>query len=125
MSKNNAIIDSVRGAAQAYLDGLFIGDVKGLRAVFHPQARLYSATEAKLVELDLDAYMDLVANRPSARDKGDQRQDEILSISVGSPTSAHVRVRNVYLPKRFVDDLTFVLADGQWRIIAKVWHFDI
>ncbi|MFD1883013.1 nuclear transport factor 2 family protein [Paracoccus pacificus] len=117
--------DRVRAATQTYLDALYTGDVAGFRRVFHPQAQLYSATDGKLTALNVDAYMELVGNRPSPRDKGDTRQDEVILISVGSPTTAHVRVRDVYLPKRFVDDLTFVLLDGEWRIVSKVWHYDI
>ncbi|MGO4830962.1 nuclear transport factor 2 family protein, partial [Rhizobiaceae sp. 2RAB30] len=89
-----------------------------------PLARLYSATEGTLVALDVDAYLELVANRPSPEQKGDIRQDEIVSISIGSPTTAHVRLKDVYLPKKFLDDLTFVLIDGDWRIVSKVWHFE-
>ncbi|MET3791477.1 nuclear transport factor 2 family protein [Aquamicrobium terrae] len=125
MSTTNAVEENVRAATQVYLDALFFGDVERFRSIFHPQAQLYSATEGKLVNLNVDAYMDLVANRPSPHDKGDERQDEIVSISVGSPTTAHVRVKDVYLPKRFVDELTFVLLDGKWQIVSKVWHFDI
>ena len=88
------------------------------------RGQLYSATEGKLVSFNVDAYMDLVANRPSPHDKGDERQDEILSISVGSPTTAHARVKDVYLPKRFVDELTFVHLEGKWQIVSKVWHFE-
>ncbi|WP_376743840.1 nuclear transport factor 2 family protein [Ensifer canadensis] len=87
--------------------------------------QLYSATEGKLVKLNVDAYLDLVANRPSPEDKGDLRQDEIISVSIGSPTTAHVRVKNVYMPKKFVDDLTLVQINGKWQIVSKVWHFDL
>lgn len=125
MDTTNAATKAVRKAAQMYLDALFFGDVQGFRSVFHPQAQLYSATEGKLINLTVDAYMDIVASRPSPQEKGDHRQDEILSVSVGSPTTAHVRVKDVYLPKRFVDDLTFVQLDGKWQIVSKVWHFDL
>ncbi|MBB6488905.1 nuclear transport factor 2 family protein [Rhizobium lusitanum] len=122
---DNTLTGNVRAAVQAYLDALYFGDVEGFRAVFHPQAQLYSATEGKLVNLKLDAYLDLVANRPSPQEKGDIRQDEIISVSIGSPTTAHVRVKDVYLPKKFVDDLTLVQIDGKWQIVSKVWHFDL
>lgn len=125
MSTTNPEPENIRAAAQTYLDALFFGDVERFRSVFHPQAQLFSATEGTLVNLSLEAYLKLVANRPSPQAKGDRRQDEILSISAGSPTTAHVRVKDVYLPKRFVDDLTFVLLDGKWQIVSKVWHFDI
>lgn len=122
---NNANAESVRSAVQAYLDALYTGNVDGFRRVFHPQAQLYSVTEGTLVNLTVDAYMDLVAGRPSPEKKGDARQDEIVSITIASPTTAHARVKDVYLPKRFVDDLTFVLIDGRWQIVSKVWHFEI
>lgn len=122
---DNSVTANVRSAVQSYLDALYFGDVEGFRSVFHPQAQLYSATGAKLVNLNVDAYLDLVANRPSPEKKGDERQDEIVSISIGSPTTAHVRVKDVYLPKKFVDDLTFVLLEGKWKIVSKVWHFEI
>ncbi len=124
MNTIEATADNLHRAVQTYLDALFFGDVEAFRSVFHPLARLYSATEGKLVNLDVDAYLELVANRPSPEQKGDIRQDEIVSISIGSPTTAHVRLRDVYLPKRFLDDLTFVLIDGDWRIVSKVWHFE-
>ncbi len=117
--------DDIRSAVQAYLDALYFGDVELFRSVFHPRAQLYSATEGRLTNLDVDAYLKLVASRPSPDSKGDRRQDEIVSIVLASPTTAHARVRDVYLPKRFVDDLTFVLLEGRWRIVSKVWHYEI
>lgn len=122
---DNTLTANVRAAVQAYLDALYFGDIEGFRSVFHPQAQLYSATEGKLVNLKIDAYLDLVANRPSPQEKGDLRQDEIISVSIGSPTSAHVRVKDVYLPKKFVDDLMLVQINGKWQIVSKVWHFDL
>lgn len=126
---NDMIDDPVRenvlAAAQSYLDAMYFGNVEGFRSVFHPQAQLYSTTEGKLVNLNVETYLDMVANRPSPEKKGDRRQEEIVSISIASPTTAHVRVKDVYLPKRFIDDLTFVLLDGKWQIVSKVWHFEI
>lgn len=124
MTNTNAT-ENVTAAVQAYLDALYLGDVEKFRAVFHPRAQLYSATEGSLVNLNVDAYLDLVANRPSPQEKGDTRQDEVLSVTIASPTTAHARVKDVYLPKRFVDDLTFVLIDGKWQIVSKVWHFEV
>lgn len=122
---NNSSQEGMRSAVQAYLDALYFGDVDRFRSVFHPRAQFYSATGGTLVNLTVDAYMDLVAGRPSPEKKGDVRQDEIVSITIASPTTAHARVKDIYLPKRFVDDLTFVLIDGRWQIVSKVWHFEI
>lgn len=120
----NEIRDDLYKAIQAYFDALYFGSVEGFRSVFHPQAQLFSATEGKLVHLDLETYMDLVRNRPSPHAKGDPRQDVVISATVGSVTTAHVRLSDVYLPKRFTDDITFVHIDGRWQIVSKVWHFE-
>lgn len=49
----------------------------------------------------------------------------MLALEIPSPTTAHARVRCAYLPKVFTDDLTLVRTDAGWRIIAKVWHYDV
>jgi hypothetical protein len=108
-----------------YFDALYFGDETAFRAVFHSEATLYTATDGKLVHLDLEAYMAIVKGRPAPSGRGDQRRDSIISISIGSPTTAHARVRDQYLPKQFIDDLMLVRLGGRWQIIAKVWHFEI
>ncbi len=113
----------VRAVIAGYFDALYHGDVAAFRRVLHPQARLFSAADGSLVNLDVETYMGMVASRPSSASRHDPRADEIVSVTVASPTTAHARVKDMYLPKRFVNELTFVKIDGRWQIIAKVWHF--
>lgn len=108
-----------------YFDALYFGDTKLFAKIFHPQARLFSATGDDFVEMSLDEYLALVSGRQSPADRGDRRADEILHISIPTSTTAHARVREIFLPKHFTDELTLVLADGQWKIVSKVWHFDL
>jgi Putative lumazine-binding len=75
--------------------------------------------------MSLEEYLVLVAGRQSPEARGDRRADEILNISIPSATTAHARVREIFLPKNFTDELTFVRADNQWKIVSKVWHFDL
>jgi hypothetical protein len=116
---------AVRRVLDDYFDGLYDGDTEKLSRIYHERVRLYCATDPELVELDLPAYLELVKNRPSSASRGDERFDRVLEVSVPSPTTAHARVECAYLPKRFTDDLTFVMADGGWKIIAKVWHYEV
>ncbi|MGM4924103.1 nuclear transport factor 2 family protein [Tardiphaga sp. 804_B3_N1_9] len=113
----------IRAVIAGYFEALYRGDVAGFRRVLHPQVRLSSATDGTLVNLDLETYMGMVAARPSSASRGDPREDEIVSVSVASPTTAHARVKDMYLPKRFVNELSFIKIDSRWQIIAKVWHF--
>jgi hypothetical protein len=108
-----------------YFDALYDGDAKLFSEIFHPQARLYSAAEPGFLILDVPSYLDRVRNRPSPRSRNDRRQDEIVSVTIASPTTAHARVRELLLPKHFTDDLTLVNDNGRWLIVSKVWHFEL
>lgn len=115
----------VHAVVADYFQALYDGDVAKFREVLHPLVRLTSATDGALVNLDLETYMGMVANRPSPASRNDPREDSIVSLTVASPTTAHARVTDMYVPKRFVNELTFIKIDNRWQIIAKVWHFTL
>jgi hypothetical protein len=115
----------VRAVISDYFEALYQGDVAKFREVLHPQVRLFSATDGVLVNLDLETYMAMVAGRPSPASRKDPRDEGVLSIEVASPTTAHARVKDMYVPKRFINELSFIKIDGRWQIIAKVWHFSV
>jgi hypothetical protein len=108
-----------------YFDGLYDGDVEKLTRIYHDRVRLYCQTDPELLELDLPSYLEAVKNRPSPASRQDERFDRILELSVPTPTTAHARVQCAYLPKRFTDDLTFVRTPAGWKLIAKVWHYEL
>jgi hypothetical protein len=115
----------IRTVIADYFQALYDGDVAKFRGVLHPLVRLTSATDGVLVNLDLETYMGMVANRPSPASRNDPREEGIVSLTVASPTTAHARVTDMFVPKRFVNELTFIKIDGRWQIIAKVWHFTL
>jgi hypothetical protein len=113
-------------AVQGYLDALYNGDTELFKKVMHRNVHLYCPTPEPPLEMDLNAYLELVGGRPSPAQRNDPRLDRVLSVTIASPTTAHVRVQDAYLPRFFTDDLTFIrLAGGPWQIISKVWHFEV
>ena len=108
-----------------YFNGLYYGDVDKLSRIYHERARLYCPTDSELLELDVPSYLEIVKNRPSPASRDDERFDRVLELSVPTPTTAHARVECAYLPKRFTDELTFVRTGPEWKIIAKVWHYEV
>lgn len=108
-----------------YFDALYNGDVETFARIFHPDARLYSANEAEFLILDVPQYLKRVAGRPSPAARGDRRADEILSVAIAGPATAHARVRELFLPRRFTDELTLLRHRGRWQIISKVWDFEV
>ncbi|MDQ3125767.1 MAG: nuclear transport factor 2 family protein [Pseudomonadota bacterium] len=108
-----------------YFDGLYLGDTTRLRRVFHPDAQYTCATEGSLTLLSMDAYFPIVDARPSPASRSEPRADRILSIEFAGPVTAFVRAECSIGPKRFTDFLTFIRLHDEWRIIAKVFHFDL
>lgn len=108
-----------------YFDGLHHSDADRLGQLFHPQAIYACGTEGSLTHMTMDAYLPMVAARPSPASRGEARRDRILSITFAGPVTAFAQVECAIGAKRFTDLLSFVRLDGRWRLIAKVFHFDL
>lgn len=117
---------AVRATIQGYFDALYAGDVAAFREIFHPSCRLFTVVDDGVVTFDYEPYLERVAGRPSSASRGDARADEIVSVRISSPTVASATVRDCYLPKHFVNELSLIKVGGRWRIAAKLWHaFDL
>jgi 4-oxalocrotonate tautomerase len=108
-----------------YFDGLYRSDAGLLGGVFHPQAVYACASTGSLTHMTMDAYLPMVAARPSPASRGEARRDRILSVAFAGPVTALATVECAIAERRFTDLISLVLLDGEWRIIAKVFHFDI
>ena len=108
-----------------YFDGLYHSDTSRLARVFHPRAQYVCATEGTLTQLAMDEYFPIVDQRASPASRGEPRFDRILSIEFAGSVTAFVRAECAIGPKHFTDFLTLIRIDDGWRIIAKVFHFDL
>ena len=115
----------IASALTAYFDGLHHSDTKRLKRIFHPHAIYACATEGKLTRLSMEEYFPIVDQRPSPASRGELRSDRIVSIEFAGPVTAFVRAECSIGPKHFTDFLSLVCLDGEWRIISKVFHFDV
>lgn len=110
---------------QLYFDGLYHSDSERLGRVFHPQARYVCATDPALVNLSMAEYFPVVDARPAPAASGQARRDRIVSIEFAGPRTAFARVHCAIGPKYFTDLLTLIRTEEGWRIIAKVFHYDL
>lgn len=120
-----AEFDAVTQLSSDYFDGLHNSDTTILKRVFHPSAQYASATDGMLLLRTMDEYFPIVDARPSPASRGEARRDRILSIEFAGPVTAFARVECAIAPKLFTDFLTLVKLDGRWRIIAKVFHYEL
>lgn len=122
--QNNPIA-AIQKQLEQYFDGLYFCDVQLLSDVFHPDAIYINVNEQPVLRLSMAEYFPIVASRISPASKQQSRHDKISSINLINERLAMVHVECVIHPKYFYDALTFVLEDGKWRIIAKVFHYQI
>ncbi|MEN8404948.1 nuclear transport factor 2 family protein [Acinetobacter seifertii] len=122
--QNNAISE-IQQQLEQYFDGLYFCDVQLLNNVFHSDAIYINITEQPVLRLSMAEYFPIVASRISPASKRQTRQDKISSINLIHERLALVHVECVIHSKYFYDALTFVFEDGKWKIISKVFHYQI
>ncbi len=108
-----------------YFDGLYHSDTGRLERVFHPLAHYVTATEGGPLHLTMAQYFPMVDKRPSPASRDETRSDRIVSVEFAGPVTAFARVECSIGPKFFTDLLTLIYVEGRWRIISKVFHFDL
>lgn len=114
--------EALHRAVMAYVEGLHTSDTRLLSRVFLPQARLHAIAAGTVVDIPLAAWLDRVAARPNFKEDGVAAPFEIHTLDVASPTTAFARLTSTVPPARFLDYLTFLKVDGQWRVIDKTYH---
>lgn len=122
MSEARATVEAM---LNAYFDGLYHSDAEKLRGVLHPRAHYVTVTEGSLIYHTVDTYLPMVAARPSPASRGERRADRIVSIDFAGPVTARAHVECRIGPKVFTDFLTLIRDGGEWRIISKVFHYEL
>ncbi|EJB07013.1 hypothetical protein Rleg9DRAFT_5982 [Rhizobium leguminosarum bv. trifolii WSM597] len=116
---------SIREIARKYFDALYNGEADLFAEIFHPAAMLYCFADPTPIVMGVADYLAVVRGRASPASRQDRREDEILSVEVPTPTTAHLRLREIFLPKRFTDELTLAKTAEGWKIVSKVWHYTL
>jgi len=112
----------IEGVIQSYLDGLYESDADKIAGVFHPTSALTSVTnDGELIVTPRDKWLDKVRARPSPKQQGLPRHDQVLTIDLISPTMAYVKLKCAIPPRFFTDQLSLLKIDGRWQIAQKVF----
>lgn len=112
------------GVLQRYYDGLYHGDAALLETVFHPQAIYRTASGDAPLHYGMPAYLDVVRRRESPAARGDAYGYRVETIRFAGEDTALAVLTCAMMGKRFTDFLSFTRENGEWRIAAKVFHYD-
>jgi hypothetical protein len=110
---------AVRKALEHYLQGHATGDGAHHRMAFFPQANLYFVQNGALTTVTSEEYASRSPGRPAADEA--QRRRRIAHIDI-SGTAAVAKIELDYPNARFVDYMSLLKVNGEWRIIAKIFH---
>lgn len=120
MSEENEI----KQVIQTYFDSMFESSSDKAVKVFHPDAKITGYNRGELQEMSVSAFATFVAaQKPSAAENGETASLEILSLFIAGDTAV-ARVRDIYLGRTFLDTLSFLKIDGQWKIYNKLFHVE-
>ncbi|MQZ30124.1 nuclear transport factor 2 family protein [Acinetobacter haemolyticus] len=122
--KKHAIFD-IQQQIEKYFDALYFCDLALLKQVFHADAIYMNVTEQPILRLDMAEYFLIVESRTSPASKKQIRQDKVISIHLIHDQLAIVHVECVIEPKYFYDALSFTLDHDQWKIISKVFSYQL
>ncbi|WP_084654479.1 nuclear transport factor 2 family protein [Nocardia altamirensis] len=107
-----------------YFELLYTQNMSLFDRVFHPAAVLYSAQDGEVVVRSREEYRELMLGRRSPLQNNAPRYDAVLRIDMLSPEMAMAKVRLRLNDNVMVDFLNLLLVDGEWTIVAKLYHRD-
>ena len=115
-------LKAIEDCVGLYFDGLYRSDRALLEKAFHPNASVIGySSDGKLNLMALETFLGFVDTVPSPQDAGSEYDMEILSVDA-TPTTASVKVRDLYLGRDFIDHLHLAREGETWRIVSKLFH---
>lgn len=112
---------AVRATLQHYLDGHATGRGDVMARAFDSVANLYWVADGQLRTRTVEDYVGGFSGRPAADEA--QRRRRITHVDV-TGTAAVARIELDYPNARFTDYMALLRIDGEWRIVAKLFHRD-
>jgi ketosteroid isomerase-like protein len=109
---------AIRQVVQQYLDGLRFNDVERLKKAFWPDARLFFVKrDGQLGQLTQAQWYEGFKESAGKEEKGDLR---ITAVDI-TGNAASVKVEEDYPGSKYIDYLSLLKFDGQWKIVNKIY----
>jgi hypothetical protein len=114
----------IENVVQLYIDSMDESNSDKVKQAFHSNAKVVGYLHDDFMEMSTDDFANFVgAQQPSPKEKGENVVFEILSCEVQGAT-ASVKVRDKYLGITFLDTLSFISIDNEWKIYNKLFHVE-
>lgn len=110
---------AARVPLENYLKGHATGEGEHFKKAFHPEAKLFWYRDGKLMTRTSAEYIAGASGKPAADEA--QRKRWIESVKVTGNAGFGVVVLD-YPQTRFVDYMSLLKVDGEWKIVNKTFY---
>jgi hypothetical protein len=109
---------AVRSVVESYLHGLKFNDVDSLKKAFWPDAKLFFVKrDGTLGQLTQEQWYKGFEGSDGKEEKGDLR---ITAVDI-TDNAASVKVQEDYPTSVYIDYLSLLKFNGEWRIVNKIY----
>lgn len=115
----SAELAAARVPLENYLKGHSTGDGEYFRKAFHPDSKLIFIRDGKYTTLTSAEYISRASGKPPADEA--QRKRWIESVDVAGNAGIGKIILD-YPQTRFVDYMTLLKVDGEWKIVNKSFY---
>ncbi|HRJ87956.1 MAG TPA: nuclear transport factor 2 family protein [Pyrinomonadaceae bacterium] len=112
-------IDAVRIPLENYLKGHATGEGEFFRKAFHTEGNMVWIRDGKFTTRSFAEYIAGASGKPPSDEAKRKRSIEGIDIA-GNAASAKIILD--YPSVRFVDFMTLLKIDGEWKIVSKVFY---
>ena len=114
--------DEISKVIQTYIDGMNFSSAEKIKEAFHPNASVVGYLHGDFLEMTLADFSGFVlSQQPSPHESSNDVTYEVIDIAIEGQT-AHVKVKDVYLGITFIDTLSLIKVNDQWKIYNKLFH---
>ena len=111
--------DAVRVPLENYLKGHATGDGEFMRKAFHTEGNLIFIRDGKFTTRSFADYIAGFTGKPAADEAARKRSIEAIDVA-GNAASAKIILD--YPATRFVDYMSLLKIDGEWKIVTKIFY---
>jgi hypothetical protein len=111
--------DAVRIPLDNYIKGHATGEGQYMKMAFHAEGTLIFIRDGKYTTRSFADYIAGFTGKPAADEAKRKRTIEAIDVS-GNAASAKIVLD--YPNTRFVDYMSLLKIDGEWKIVNKIFH---
>lgn len=115
----NAEKEAVKIPLENYLKGHETGDPEFMKKAFHTEGKLMFIRDGKYTTIDFPAYIGRMNGNAAADESARKRWIESVDISGNAAVG---KIVLDYPNVRFVDYMSLLKIDGEWKIVNKTFY---